>query len=147
MFIFYIIMSLLTMAALTLLIWIRKLKEELKFLLKEELRKTPDSIVMKPQNGSFRGADKEFGRVKCAGVMYATDKRLIFHSLFGKHIELSYNDIKALHENKWFLSAYRSGRLHLIFETKDDNRIGFLVHNNEEWKQALMPLISLSASE
>ena len=117
--------------------WLRGRYGRIRAELDLEIRQSGEGILVFPEAGSFRGARSRYGRLKCDGVIAATDRRIVFRKLIGAGLEVLLADVVGLREDKWFLQSYRSGRRHLILQTRDGNEIGFLVRDNERWKRAL----------
>lgn len=100
-----------------------------------------EKIIISPEWGSFRGATKRFGRVKCDGLIVLTDKKIIFEKLTGGSINLNLNEVSSVDEEKTFLGEIRAGFSHLVIQLNDTTRIGFYVKDMQKWKDALINAI------
>ena len=77
-----------------LLTLLSKLRGKGKKILNEiqlEIQNSNETIILPPQGATFNGADKEYGSIKCTGVIASTEKRIIFKPLIGKTIEINFN--------------------------------------------------------
>jgi hypothetical protein len=116
-----------------LLLIVRRKSSKLATEFRESARQAVENLIIDPQSCVYRGADREFGNVKGNGVIALTNKRIMFRKLTGQQIEIDRSQItKVSIENtfKWE-TAFATGASHLVVETNDGNRIGFLVKNAE----------------
>ncbi|OPX21630.1 MAG: hypothetical protein B1H04_06330 [Planctomycetales bacterium 4484_123] len=109
----------------------------LKRELTRELQTCGEAVLIGPEAGSFRGARRGYGRIRCDGIICATERRVIFQKLMGSRIEIALSEVTGIREARWFLHRGRVGWLHLILIMRDGNEIGFYVRDNERWKRAL----------
>ena len=118
-------------------LWLARRWRRLKGELARELQACGEAVLIAPEAGSFRGAKEGYGRVKCNGVICATERRVIFQRLIGSRIEIALPEVVGIREARWFLQSCRVGWLHLIFITRNGNEIGFYVRDNARWKRTL----------
>lgn len=131
-------------AAALFLVWIPVSARMRKLVatLGPELAAEGEPAVRGPETGGFQGASGQYGRVKGAGVIAMTDKRLVFRGVFGKRIDLDLTELTAVREDKWFLRSYKGGRPYLIIKTKAGVELGFFVKDHAGWMVALRNIIS-----
>lgn len=98
-----------------------------------------EDIRIPPQVAVFRGSDREFGNIKGNGVIMLTSRQLLFRKLTGQRIAIPLDDIAETQVAQSFKGAvsYGSGGQHLVFKTRDGNRIGFLIRHPERWTAIL----------
>lgn len=113
----------------------RKLATEFR----ERVRQAGENLIIDPQSCVYRGADREFGNVKGNGVIALTNRRIMFRKLTGQQIEIDCSQISKVSVENTFKgeTAFATGASHLVVETNDGNRIGFLVKNAENWIEKL----------
>lgn len=116
-----------------LIIWIRRRSAAALAALREEIAASGERIVRGPEPALYRGASDVYSRVNGNGIILLTDRRLIFRKMTGGRVEVPVDEINAVREDKWFLSGYRSGRLHLILGTRQGAEVGFLVRDHAAW--------------
>jgi hypothetical protein len=103
-----------------------------------EIYASPEVLVHGPTRGSFRGADREYGKVKCDGRLYLTDQRLIMLTATGRRIELPLAEIADATIETSFHGAVRLGQPVLVVHLRDGNRVGFFAPELEQWQQVLL---------
>jgi hypothetical protein len=123
------------------LIYLARCRRRLRERLSTELSNLSEEPILPLQRASFRGAEREYGRVKCDGVAYATAQALVFHTILGKRVEIALADVTGFEENAWFLGAAHGGKTHLILHLRGGNRVGFFTADNDAWREALAPHI------
>jgi hypothetical protein len=119
-----------------LLTLLKKLRNKRKKILQEiqlDIQKSGETIIISPEGATFNGADKEYGSVKCNGVIAATEKRIIFKRLMGSAIGIRLDNICKLNKDKWFHGYSRNNLMHFIIELKDENKIAFFVKDCDQW--------------
>lgn len=115
----------------------KKRMETIKIKMLEEYCSENDRFIIEPKSALYRGADMYFGNVKGNGVIYLTEKGLIFNKLTGQKIEIKRAEIIAASVEESFKgkSSFAAGGKHLVISTNDGNRIGFLVKDAEQWAE------------
>lgn len=94
---------------------------------------TGQAIIRGPEYGSFRGAERMHGRVKCDGALAATDKTLLLQKAIGGRIEVEFADVTGVTPEKAFMGNWRAGQPVVVLRTRDDNRIGFFMQDTDAW--------------
>jgi hypothetical protein len=111
----------------------RKLPERLR----AELSASGEQLLKGPDRGWYRGGTGGFTRVRGMAAIALTRSRLIFRKVIGRAIEVPVEQIVGLREDKWFLTQYRSGRIHMIVKTLGGDEVGFMVDDVDGWRAAL----------
>ena len=133
------------------LIWIpiivhlKRKSARLRTSLGEELAATGERATRGPESAVYRGATTGYPMVKGNGVVVLTDRRLIFRKLVGAGLEVPLDRVVGVREDKWFLGGYRSGRMHLILQTKDGAEVGFIFADHPAWMAAVRGLTTAAA--
>lgn len=124
---------------LGLLWWIRKTTLKVIDELAAAARERGETIRLSPQVAVFRGADSEFGNIKGTGAIILTSRKLTFRKLTGQVIEIDVADIVKTYVSKSFKGAVSlgTGGEHLVVETGNGNRIGFLLRDTRKWAAML----------
>ena len=117
----------------TLFVVLRTRRSGLEAEMTAELAGCGETLLAAPEAGSFRGAKFDYGKVKCDGVIAATEKRLIFRKLIGARVEVPLSDVVDVKAEKSFLHARRLGVTHLVLHTREGNEIGFFVRDVNRW--------------
>ena len=135
-------------AIINVVIWrvLRGKIAKLPPLLLAELQAMGEHVVIAPEPGIYRGGTGSFSRVKSIGAIALTRSRVVFRGAFGSQVDVPLPQVAGLREDKWFLRAYRGGRLHLIVRTVAGDEVGFFVKDHEAWKGALQKIIGKGAS-
>lgn len=127
---------------LLLIVLQSKIKSKGEKILKEienDIHVSGEAVIMSPQGASFNGADKTHGRVKCNGVIAATDKRILFRRLIGKPIDINRDEIIRVSKEKWFHKSSKMKLLHLVIHLKDENKVAFYVRDCDLWIAQISP--------
>lgn len=121
------------------LLWLRQKTQKLAHEFQERAREMGEKVIIDPQSCVYRGADSEYGNVKGNGVIALTNKRIMFKKLTGQQIEIQRSHISSasIENNYKGETAFATGARHLVVETSNGNRIGFLVKNAERWIEKL----------
>lgn len=103
--------------------------------LRECARRAGEDLIIEPQSCVYRGANREFGNIKGNGVIALTEKRIMFKKLTGEQINMDRSRITKVSIENTFKGETNLATKgsHLIIETKDGNRIGFLIKNDKNW--------------
>lgn len=123
-----------------LILLLRHLRHDLAALIiaaRDERMALGQSLLLEPDAASYRGARRDYGRVKCDGAMLLTDVVLLFLPLIGRAREVPLERVVSVREERWFLGALRVGQKHLVLTLDDDNEIGFYTRDNVRWIEAL----------
>ncbi len=122
-----------------LLFFIRKKQKNLVSDLQNRAFEIGETLIMGPEPSIYRGADSEFGSVKGNGVIALTNRRIMFKKLTGQQIDIDLSHITKVSVQSIFNgeTAVGTGAQHLVVETKNGNRIGFLVKRAERWMEIL----------
>ena len=140
------ILALLTAIMVPLLLWVRKRTRRLVAEMGEQLAASGERIVLGPAPGMYRGGTGGFPRVKGNAVLALTDRRLACSMVVGKPFDVPLDKLASVREDKWFLSAYRSGCMHLILQLSDDTAVGFIVNDHGRWMEAVRQAVSTTAT-
>ncbi len=95
---------------------------------------TGQGLVRGPEYGSFRGAERIHGRVKCDGAIAATAEKLMLQRAIGGRLDVDFADVVDVTTEKAFMGSWRAGQPVLVLKTRMDNRIGFFVQDTEAWE-------------
>jgi hypothetical protein len=122
-----------------LLLLVRRKTERLMAAMRDQLVAQGERIALGPEAALYRGANERYSRVKGNGVVALTDRRIVIHKLIGDPIEVALDAIRGVREDKWFLSAYTSGRLHVIVQLDGGIEVGFITApaRHGEWMAAI----------
>jgi hypothetical protein len=117
------------------LVWFRWRRRVIASRLAFEI--ASETIIHSPEPGTYRGATVAgYPTVNNDGMIALTGRRLVFHTLTGKVIEIPVSDIVGVREAEVFKSAVKAGRQHLIIQTSSGD-IGFFVSSNDAWIASL----------
>jgi hypothetical protein len=116
-----------------ILVIVRSLTRRAANQLQTHVEMTGQRLVRGPEYGSFRGAEKAFGRVKCDGAIAATDEHLLLQKAIGGRVEVPFREVVGVEVCKAFLGSWRAGQPVLVLMTRDENRIGFFVRDTDAW--------------
>lgn len=129
------ILAALMMVSSSVLVWIRRRRRVIASRLESEM--ADETTIRSPEPGNYRGATIDgYPIVNNDGMIALSDKRLIFHTLTGKVIEVPVTDITGVREAKVFKTTRTVGRQYLIIETGSGD-IGFFVGDNAAWIASL----------
>jgi hypothetical protein len=118
-----------------IIVWFRRRSRTVTSRLAAQIQS--ETVIRPPEKASYRGATAPgYPVVKNDGVIALTRRRLIFHSLTGKSIEVPVAEIVGVREAKVFKRAVTAGRQHLIVQTPS-GEIGFYVRDNAAWIASL----------
>ena len=120
--------------ALLVLAWqLRKVFQRQLSRARSEIAGSGERILIPPERAKFTGAARGYGRVRCDGVIAATEKRLLFWRLCGFLIEVVLDQVTGVREERWFRGYFRAGCRHLVVELSDGNQVAFYVANPDRW--------------
>ena len=120
-----------------IILWMKRRSAQLVASLRDELVGAGESPSRGPEAAVYRGGTHGYSKVKGNGVIALTARRLVFRKLVGAGLEVPLDQVTGLREDKWFLRAYRGGRLHLILQMKGGGEVGFMVADHAGWMAAL----------
>jgi hypothetical protein len=116
-----------------IILTVRSLVRRAAARLQAHVTSTGQRLLRGPEYGSFRGAEKALGRVKCDGAIAATPDGLILQKAIGGRVDVPFCDVAEVEVCKAFLGSWRAGQPVLVITTHDDNRIGFFVQDSDAW--------------
>ena len=118
-------------------IWMNRKSKRLRAALQDEIAASGERAIRGPESALYCGATSVYPMVKGNGVAALTDRRLIFRKLIGAGVEVPLDRVVGVREDKWFLSGYRNGRMHLILRTRDGAEagaeVGFMFADHPGW--------------
>jgi len=120
-----------------LLVWMMIRRNRMMAEMSAELAAGGSTVLAPPQGGSYRGAKFLHTRVRCDGVIAATDRQVIFRKLIGSPLTIDLADVTDVTLEKWFLGRWRWRMRHLVVHTREGNEIGFYVKDPEAWAALL----------
>lgn len=119
--------------------WLRHRRRIVTARLSAEI--AAETVVRTPEPGSYRGSTAPgYSIVQNAGLIALTRRRLVFHTLTGKVIEVPVTDITGVREAEVFKTAVTPGRRHLVIQIAT-GEVGFLVSDNRAWVASLADVV------
>ncbi len=117
------------------LVW-RIMRGRMEEKLNQDVSFAGEYFLLGPQTGMYF---KRVGiaKISSIGVMALTNKRFIFRMVFGRGVEILYEDIAGLSAAKWFHGTYRNGQPFMILTLRDDSEIGFQTRDQETWAEQI----------
>ncbi len=122
---------------LVFILWLKRRSVRASAELTEQMTGAGEVIKHGPAPGLYRGASFGYSRVSGNGTAILTNRRLLFRKVTGGLIDVPLDQVTGLREDKWFLSAYRSGRLHTILRLASGDEVGFIFQDHAGWMDAL----------
>jgi hypothetical protein len=105
----------------------------------EEISQSKEKILIYPEVASIRGSTSEIAKIKYDGIIYLTDKGIMFQHLFKKkRISIDLKDIKSVSETSEFMNAVRKGKKVCLIDLNDGHQVGLFVENNQLWQKKIM---------
>ena len=122
-----------------LLWWVKQKSERLINQFYVRIREAGEEIEIRPQSCLYRGSENHFSNVRGNGIICLTNNRLMFEKLTGQRIEIDRTKIAkaTLEEQFRGETTFATRGDHLVVETTDSNRIGFLVRDAGLWIEKL----------
>ena len=121
----------------TVFLWLRRRNDRMLADLRAEITAAGDRLVVGPEPGVYRGGTQSRSQMKGNAVLVLTDRRIICRKLIGEPIEIMVSEIVGVREDKWFMSSYSGGHLHVILDLSDGSEVGFFVRDHAGWMQAI----------
>jgi hypothetical protein len=139
MWLLYLAFAVLLFNSIYLLIMYTKVKKDMSKTIVEEIEKSPDEILMYPEVASIRGFTEESGKIKYDGIIYMSDKKVVFqHLTKKKRLEIELNDIQKISEAETYMgSARKDKRKVCILQIRGGGQIGLFVADNKLWEKKI----------
>ncbi len=135
----------LLVALINIAVWVplvRRLRR-MPVRLREELRASGEQVVAGPESCVYRGSNGiGLPRMMGSGVIALTERRLVFRRAIGGPADVPVSRIAGVREDRWFLGGARGGRIHVIVVLRDGGEVGFYVHDNAAWTEAIRAAVA-----
>jgi hypothetical protein len=110
-----------------------------------ELAAAGEQVTRGPESVLYTGATDVYSRVGNNGALTLTERRLVFHTLFGGGFEVPAAEIVGVREERW-LNGKNVGAPQTIVRTRSGAEVGFVMPTHAEWMAALRALPSVAAA-
>lgn len=139
MWITYLAVGFLLFNLLYILILYSKIRKDMSKTIVEEINNSKDEILMHPEVASIRGFTEESGKIKYDGIVYLSDKKIIFqHLLKKKRIEIDIKDIQKISEAETYMNSARKDKKKVcILHLRGGGQMGLFVSDNKLWEKKI----------
>jgi hypothetical protein len=139
MWLFYLGLAVLLFNLIYLLILYTKIRKDMSKTVVDEVNNSKDEILMHPEVASIRGFTDELGKIRYDGIIYLSDKKIVFqHLMKKKRFEIDLNDIQKISEAETYMnSARKDKRKVCILQLRGGGQMGLFVADNKLWEKKI----------